>query len=465
MATAGAPPFVAAEKNAAFDSKLVASARAAAASAHVDAVILLSARKSKRGTVVHVWLVDAKGDGSAEVDQILPLGHRASVGDEADAAWNAIAQGFPAPPPETRTSATEPPPPTPPSEAPAAAGPVEASPQGERDVAAAEPNGENAGPTRANDFFSIGAALQAGSRSFSYVDRLTPTLRSYGLFAAPLVMAQGEIYPLARTHVPVLADFAITADYGMAFGLSSSDSTGSTSSSTSWQLFDVGARERIPVSRAVLLGVHGGLGGLDYSLGSNSADAQLPNVEYRFLRGGPDAHFVLGPISLSASRELPRCLVDGCGRNALRARDRRRGRGERRRGAHDCPRARGLDRDCVHAVFLFLPSAAGRQLRRRRRARRAGPRFGRRRVLVLRSARFTWRRRGDAICHAGKPLVTMDPEANLDTNKARNRAIAPSRRRGGRYTHAIDTLPQLSASPVRPEGRFSCEASFLFPWH
>jgi hypothetical protein len=156
---------------------------------------------------------------------------------------------------------------------------------------------------RADALAFLGVAIEGGSRSFSYTDRLTPTLRPYDLFVAPLVAIEGEIYPLARTRALVLKDFGITARYAVAFALSSADSSGQ-STNASWDAFDIGARERISLGKAVLAGVHGGYGVINYSVGeaplSNPASEQLPDVGYRFVRGGLDLRVQLGSLSVYA---------------------------------------------------------------------------------------------------------------------------------------------------------------------
>ena len=73
--------------------------------------------------------------------------------------------------------------------------------------------------TRANALASVGVAIEGASRDFSYVDRLTPTLRPYSLSAAPRVAISAEIYPAARTDTPVLKGLGATFDYALAFGL------------------------------------------------------------------------------------------------------------------------------------------------------------------------------------------------------------------------------------------------------
>jgi hypothetical protein len=311
LAAGRAPSLAVAAKDRAADAKLVARARVAARTAHADAAVMLSVRRSKRGKIVHVWVVDPKGDSGSEVDQDVPLGAGASVDDEGDAAWNAIARGLPdrgAPAPEREVQ------PTPardvgstpvarsPASAPegAPAAPPSETADTESGAPAGEPVPEHREVTRATALASVGAAMQAGSREFTYVDRLTSTLRPYNLLAAPLAAIDAELYPLARGGPPVLKNFGVTFDYAMAFGLASQDSTGA-SVSTAWSAFDVGARERIPIGRASLIGLHGGYGETSYSFhGALTTPSQLPDVQYRFLRGGLDGRVALGAFSVFA---------------------------------------------------------------------------------------------------------------------------------------------------------------------
>jgi hypothetical protein len=144
------------------------------------------------------------------------------------------------------------------------------------------------------------ASVEMGSRNFQYVDRLTPTLRSYSLFAAPMVRVDGELYPLARSGLPVLEGLGVTADYAAAFALSSSDASGA-SVDTSWSRLDVGVRERVALGRAVLLGLRGGYGQILYSFGASpDATTEVPSVEYHFVRAGADVRFLVDALSLYA---------------------------------------------------------------------------------------------------------------------------------------------------------------------
>jgi len=280
------------------DVELVARARSAARAAHVDRAILVHSEKSRARTVVHVWMVDAQGNGGAPVDEDVRLGAGASLGDEADAAWNTVSGAFP-------PASPEPPTPSPPEPAPAS------SPAAALDSSAQKPTDADTGPTaaapprahghtRAGSMAVLGAALQGGSRHFSYVDRLTPTLRPYDLFVAPLAAVAGEIYPFTSSAIPVLDDLGATGSYARAFGLASEDS-GGTKVSTSWQTFAVGLRERVPIGSAFVLGIDAGYGDTSFAFDDPiQPAAQLPSVHYKLLRGGLDGRFVRGDVSVHA---------------------------------------------------------------------------------------------------------------------------------------------------------------------
>jgi hypothetical protein len=301
LASGRAPSLAAAAKDRASDARLVARARTAGRAAHADAAVLVHVQRSKRGTVVHVWMIDPKGDGSAEVDQETALGARASTDDEAAFAWNAVSGEFserdtpPPPPPHERAAL----PSTESHASPESAPPVTAASEApDSDMGGADQGPARTGDiTRASALASVGVAFAGGSRDFSYVDRLTPTLRPYNLSAAPLAAIDAELYPAARTDTPVLKDLGATVDYAQAFGLSSSDSAG-TPVSTSWSAFDLGLHQRIHVGSAVLLGLHAGYGEIDYSFkGALATTAELPGVQYRFVRGGLDARVSMGRLS------------------------------------------------------------------------------------------------------------------------------------------------------------------------
>jgi hypothetical protein len=292
------------------DAELVARIRAAARASHADRAVVIHVDKAKNRTIVHVWLVDAQGSGGAIVDEDARLGGAASLGDEADAAWNAVF-GALAPPQEPAAAA-------PPEPAPAAAAPTgpsvdlsaRSAPDADTGVAAAAPARPH-DATRAGSIAILSAALQGGSRHFSYVDRLTPTLRPYDLFVAPLATIGGEVYPFLRSSIPVLNELGATASYARAFGLASEDS-GGTRVSTSWQAFAAGLRERVPIGSAFILGVDAGYGDTSFAFDDpNTPAAQLPSVHYKFLRGGLDGRYARGDLSVRAAASYLGVLSTG----------------------------------------------------------------------------------------------------------------------------------------------------------
>ena len=288
--------FAAAATDRKADAKLIVRVRAAARSASADLAILVSTRRPKRGAPgMHVWLVNASGDGAAEIDEEVTVGAGASTAEQGEAAWSIIAADLGTPGGET--AAAGPAAPGSASTEAATASPAPSVPADADRGASSEPASEaRAGRTGA--LFLIRAAIVSGSRNFSYVNRVTPTLRSYALFAAPMGLVNAELYPFARTALPVLRDLGITGDYARAFAVSSDDSTGTSVSST-WSLFDIGAHERIPLGHSWLLGIHGGYGEMTYSFaGSLDAPAELPGVDYRYVRGGADARAAVGDFSV-----------------------------------------------------------------------------------------------------------------------------------------------------------------------
>jgi hypothetical protein len=152
---------------------------------------------------------------------------------------------------------------------------------------------------RATSLASAEVAVGAASRHFSYVDRVTSTLRPYDLSAAPFASVAVEVYPLARTTLPVVRDLGLTGDYGRAVALASADVSG-VRVGTSWQTFDVGLRQRVRLGSSVLLGLSAGYGGNVFSFDEPQFSGVLPSVDYRMLRGALDARASFGAFSILA---------------------------------------------------------------------------------------------------------------------------------------------------------------------
>ncbi len=271
----GALPLHGATGSAAKDAQLVARVRSAAREHNVDRAVLVDLHRTATATRVHVWAVDLKHPG-AVVDSDASLSPSATLIDETRAVLALLppaAAPGPAEPPQT----ADPPAPAAPTEPQMT--PSAAVPDADRSIPAT--TRPSAGP-----MLTLQAAMGVGMRHFSYVDRLTPSLRPYDLDAAPMASVTATVFPLEFTRVPVLRDLGVTGEYAQAFATSSQDSAG-THVGTTWQSFDVGAIERIPLMRALLANVSLGYGGNDFQFDQGlSAGAALPGVAYRFVRVG-----------------------------------------------------------------------------------------------------------------------------------------------------------------------------------
>jgi hypothetical protein len=289
-------------------TKLVAHARAAASDARVDRVILALSKKSeskkgssKKGSQasrqLHVWVVDPQA-ADALVDADVPLDASADASGQADAVWLAITSEFPAPPPKAAPEAKP-----------------ESSPAGAStsDVATASAEGPSAGAdvgpqstgngeaaTQADGWLLVARAdVAAASRHFSYVDRVTSSLRPYDLAATPFASLGLELYPFTRASVPVLRELGLVGGYGRAVGLSSTD-TGGARVGTTWQSFDVGLRARALLDPRVLLGASVAYGASDFHFDQPSFGGSLPSADYHFVRAGLDLRVSFGRISVLA---------------------------------------------------------------------------------------------------------------------------------------------------------------------
>jgi hypothetical protein len=274
----GTPSFRAAATNAARDAQLVARAHAAAEKAGVDAAILVDRQRKPHVTRLHVWKIDARLEG-AVIDREITLAPPETPADEARAVVALVR-------PPANDAAT----PGPSAAKPPA--PVAAAPTPMSDAARGRDMASEAAPASDESMLSVQAAFGLGMRHFSYTQRVTTTLRAYDLAAAPMASITAVVYPLAFTRVAVIRDFGITGDYARVFTFSSEDSAGTQVGST-WQSFDVGATERIALTRALVANVSAGYGEDAFQFDENlpGGTGQLPSVNYRFVRAGGDMRY------------------------------------------------------------------------------------------------------------------------------------------------------------------------------
>jgi hypothetical protein len=189
------------------------------------------------------------------------------------------------------STATSPPAPQPPRhDAPAATPVPTPMPTATNDQPGADK--QAAPPREGPGWLAVQAGFGVGTRHFSYVQRITPALRTYDLPAVPMASVSAVAYPLAFTGLPVIRDFGVTGGYARLFTFSSEDSSGTPVGST-WQSFEVGATQRIALSRALVTNVSVGYGENDFQFDQalSGATALLPSADYRFVRAGADVRY------------------------------------------------------------------------------------------------------------------------------------------------------------------------------
>jgi hypothetical protein len=276
--------------------KMLKAIRAAAGSAHVDAVVVGRVRKGKSGEEVYLlYVVPTPGD--LAVDQPVPL----KSGEEASAIKNAL--GAPlnklAPAPLDKLAP-----------APSGGAPKEAQPRATPAQQSVDAPAEGAAARMPHvvpvELFEVQAGFEFGGRSFDYSTPLPengPLMRSYHVLGITALVVRAELYPLATTRLRVLKDLGFTGEFAHAFGLRSS-LAGGAPIATPYDRFRVGLRGRIRFGdqEAPMLGLHGGYGQVNFSFNAPAGplDHALPNVSYGALNFGVDGRIPLRRLALVA---------------------------------------------------------------------------------------------------------------------------------------------------------------------
>jgi hypothetical protein len=153
------------------------------------------------------------------------------------------------------------------------------------------------------EIVQISVGAEAGMRHFGYTDGLTGNLRSYQLGAAPLVVAEGAVYPFMATGTPVLRDIGVVGGYARAFALQSTSSDAGTVD-TQWSRYYVGGHVRVRTGSgsdaSPVLGLTGAYGDESFGFGGTQGSS-LPSVDYRFVGASGDVRVPLGRFALFAS--------------------------------------------------------------------------------------------------------------------------------------------------------------------
>jgi hypothetical protein len=207
--------------------------------------------------------------------------------------------------------AAEPPPPSPKEEAPARASAAAASAP-VVEAATADDTTRDAGPKKkrdktdfSNGLLIVEAGIDVGARKFSYSDPLVGPLRSY---LAPGVVSYsiaGELYPGASIGTGFAKDIGIVGRYSGSFPFSSQTRDGSQEANGSWTRSAFGVRGRFlagPKSSGPYIGVEGTYGVWAFLFeGSSPIVAEVPSVNYKYLRPAVDARFPFGAFSLKVA--------------------------------------------------------------------------------------------------------------------------------------------------------------------
>jgi hypothetical protein len=158
--------------------------------------------------------------------------------------------------------------------------------------------------------FIVGAEYEVGGRRIGYTDLVIENLRTYDVMGAPVLALSAEVYPAARTKLPVLRDIGLVLGYAGAVGL---DATlpDRTKMGTAWHRADVALRGRLRIGNAPgapVVMVSAGYAFASFVFNAPEAFAsQVPSVTYHSLHFGADGRVPIGPIALrlGAGYRLP----------------------------------------------------------------------------------------------------------------------------------------------------------------
>jgi hypothetical protein len=272
--------------------KILEKAQKALSSVGADAAILGRVRIGKAGK--EVWVVWVSSDGDVKVDQSVSL--RGDSSERSDAMHGALDGPAKAlvPPPSTSSPST--------GGGSGTSGGDSGGDKGDpdKDKDGDKPKGTRLAHNAGTSLFALSAAFEMGGRIVELTDPITLNIRPYQVIGAPMIHVAGEVYPAASTGIKVLKDIGLTGRFSMALGLSSSTADGTASTSNTWMRFRGGLKWRfLPgEEKGPILALVGELG-MDIFSFDNAGDlaAQVPTVEYQYLRAGGEVRLPLGPVA------------------------------------------------------------------------------------------------------------------------------------------------------------------------
>lgn len=242
----------------------------------LDAALVVIGRKKADPVLLGV-----NPDGEVVVDTTPPKEQRREA--MATALERAGLKAPPSAPPPTEEKK-----PAPAGEKPA--------PEEKRAEPAAKPPADEQGPTSKHPVLVAALGGEGTLRRLRYNDPFTSNLRPYDVTGAPSVAASLELYPLARTHVPILRRFGLIGAFATSIALESALPGGQTLPTT-FRRWRVGGRGSAPLGAGTsALGIEATWGAWGFRF-DGGGDA-LPDADYRVTRLGLDLRLDAGAVAL-----------------------------------------------------------------------------------------------------------------------------------------------------------------------
>jgi hypothetical protein len=203
------------------------------------------------------------------------------------------------------------PPPPPPEEKPSK---PETPPEAKEKPSEAKekPSAEGATTGQTHPLLVVALGGEGTQRRLRYSDPFTTNLRPYDVTGAPSVAASLELYPLARTHVPILRRFGLIGAFATSVALESGLPGGKTLPTT-FQRWRVGLRGSAPLGKGTsAVGIEATRGSWSFRFdGDGDGATALPDVAYSVTRLGLDLRLDVGAVALLLGAGYG--LVDGAG--------------------------------------------------------------------------------------------------------------------------------------------------------
>jgi hypothetical protein len=303
--------------------KTLARVRKAAAAVGVDGTLIALVTRTHKERHVRLLLVATPGPSGDLEDEVVQAAKPTKDDQEklASSVGTALVDyrgaGGDSDKPQATTKAAPPADEASPGSSPDSGAPAQSEGQQQADT----PSGpERAHGVVGHDLVEIALGAGAIRRQFGYsvVPSSSLNLRPYTVFPAGAASVQGEIYPLADSHIQVLRDIGLIGYYSRSLFLQSNvvnDANDTVSIGTTATSILGGLRWR------TMLGGEGGtqLGiSASYTLQSFSIDTtgttaptDLPSVNYQAIRPGADVRVPIGKLSLLAQAGFRACLSAG----------------------------------------------------------------------------------------------------------------------------------------------------------